>query len=382
MSSISEKDKRIAPPKSLVVCHLTTAHRSDDVRIVNRECRSLSKLSIHNIILAAPGSNPNLAGIGFLSLGDRPNNRIRRLFYSQYKAAYAFTKIKAQVWHIHDPELLPIAVILILLRRKIIWDSHEDYFQQFDLNSEYRTYLPRFLKRVVSEIALFFLRFIDRHAAGIIAATEKIKISYSNLNTEVVGNEARIEEFLHAKAKFENRKLLFIGSLSQDHCFPEIVTAISNIENLELIVAGNCNDEEMFQKSKEILGAKLTYFGWVSRSQLLELISQSSLGLVTYKNTPTYNESRPTKLFEFLMSGLPVVGTPIKPVEFFLGESQGGIVSKGFESQDIESAIREMLNSKSVWTQKSRAGKTWAVKNASWEGSEKRLLKVYEQISC
>jgi hypothetical protein len=150
MSPSNKKARQDSFPNSILICHLTTAHRSDDVRIFNRECRSLAKSFPHKITLAAMGDNPNLEGLNFLSLRLRPKNRIQRFFYSQYNAAYAVIKVRAHVWHIHDPELLPMAMLLIIFGKKVVWDSHEDYFRQFELHSQYISYLPKYLKKIVN----------------------------------------------------------------------------------------------------------------------------------------------------------------------------------------------------------------------------------------
>jgi glycosyltransferase involved in cell wall biosynthesis len=364
---------------SISVCLLTTAHRSDDVRIFSRECRSLLELSSLKVTLAAPGRDPGIKGLSFLGLGNRPSSRFKRIFYSQYKAIQTLVKVKADIWHIHDPELLLFAICLILLRKKVVWDSHEDYFQQFAVDSEYRSYVPKIIRRLLSKIILGLLKVIDSQASGIIAATEVIQRKYLNANCVVVGNEARSEDFENLQPNFENQTVLFIGSMNESHCFPEVVKAVSRIVELNLVIAGEGN-KDLLTWSKQLLGDRVTFVGWANREMIFDLISKSTIGMVTYQNLPTYNESRPTKLFEFLMSGLPIVASPIKPNVFFLQESLGGITSSGFKSSDFEKTLRQAISSKDSWLEMSENGKAWARANASWEASEKNLLALYRKL--
>ena len=263
--------------------------------------------------------------------------------------------------------------------KKVIWDSHEDYFKQFQMSTDYRTYLPKIVRNLVSNFMLKCLKYIDKNAAGIIASTEVIQRTYKNQNTTIVGNEARREDFQNLSPNFESRKVLFVGSMSEAHCFSAVVRAVSNIDGLELIIAGNA-DQSLLLKSQAILGDRLSFVGWASRNQLLKLISSSTVGMVTYQSSPTYNDSQPTKLFEFLMSGLPVVASPITPNLLTLKESKGGILSGGFDWQDFEISLREMMSSKEAWHNFSKNGKKWAVKNANWENSEKNLLLIYKSV--
>ncbi len=332
--------------------------------------------------LAAPGKDPELLGVEFFSVGNRPNNRLLRLFYCQIAATRTILSVRAQIWHLHDPELLPIAAILIMLKRKVIWDAHEDYYLQFKLYSQYRTYLPRIFRKFLSLVTLSILKYVDNKAAGIVAATDTIKSKYKNLNCVVIGNEARVEEFENANPCFVNNKVLFLGSTTETHCFQQTVDAILSLENLQLIVAGSAVDSQTASYSKKLLGNRITFFGWANRSELLDLISESVIGMVTYQDLPTYNEAEPTKLFEFLMSGLPIVATPINPSKHYLELSGGGVVSEGFEGRDLREAIQKLLASEKAWSKMSKNGKAWAKENANWDKSEDQLFSFYSKLVC
>jgi glycosyltransferase involved in cell wall biosynthesis len=253
---------------------------------------------------------------------------------------------------------------------------------QFQLNSQYRTYIPELLRRVLSKLVLGLLKFVDKKAIGIISATKTIQSTYSNENSIVIGNEAKVEEFKEAKPRFQNSKVLFLGSTSDIHCFNEIVDAMTKFENLELMVAGTSIDEQSMARSKHLLSNRVDFKGWVNRGELLTLISQSVVGMVTYQNIPTYmdSEAQPTKLFEFLMSGLPVIATPIKSSLNYLKSSGGGIICEGFRAIDIEKALKEATGSESLWIKMSTDGKLWATENAGWNKSEKRLITFYSEI--
>lgn len=331
-------------------------------------------------MLAAPGHAPDFLDLEFFPLGKRPDNRVMRLLYSQIVATKAIFSIRAQIWHLHDPELLPLATLLILFKRKVIWDAHEDYYLQFKLYSQYRTYLPKIFRKVLSGFVLRILSFVDKNAAGVIAATETIKTSYKNSNCIVIGNEARVEEFKNASPSFVNNKVLFLGSTTDAHCFQQTVDAILSIGNLELIVAGSTIDQQIVSHYKKLLGDRITFVGWATRSELLNLISESIVGMVTYQDLPTYNEAEPTKLFEFLMSGLPIIGTPIKPNRYYLELSGGGVISNGFAATDLMVAFQKILSSERSWSKMSIDGKAWATENANWDKSEARLISFYSRL--
>jgi hypothetical protein len=56
------------------VCHITTAHFADDVRIYQRECKSLAKVPNLSLMLVASGQLLDADQIKHFALGDIPKN--------------------------------------------------------------------------------------------------------------------------------------------------------------------------------------------------------------------------------------------------------------------------------------------------------------------
>lgn len=304
-----------------------------------------------------------------------------RLFFSQVKAIKAFRNVKADLWHLHDPDLLLYGIFLTLIGKKVIWDSHEDYFLQFERGSNYRNYIPAKLRSVIFRIIRYLLNQLDRRANGIVVANETIGKAYSNNNCKVVGNEALIDQYGQSKPNFENRNILFIGPISSERCFPEVVEAIRQLENLKLIVCGSIQpeDESNLRTAQAILGERVTHSGWLNFNQLIEMYANSTIGLVVYKETAAYMDplAHSTKLLEFFAAGLPVVGTPIPSNVKYILDSGAGLLSKGFNASDLKECILELSTSKKLWGEASQNGKIWSKAHDNWKTSERNLLEVY-----
>ena len=91
------------------VCHLTSVHSIDDGRIFRKECTSLAANGF-DVTLIAFGENSFediKNGVKRISLNLPVKNRLQR-FFKRSKTIYKKAlDIDADIYHFHDPELLP-----------------------------------------------------------------------------------------------------------------------------------------------------------------------------------------------------------------------------------------------------------------------------------
>src|SRR5690606_16076316 len=138
-----------------------------DDRIYQRAVKGLSqngKLVTYVCSGTLADTSPNLT-IETLPL----RTGMRRRLFSSIQAVYRGVHSGATILHLHDPELLPWAIILAKKRQKIVFDMHENYearFEQWNINflfSKIGRFLFNFgLRRM--------LRFID----GVVFVSETL----------------------------------------------------------------------------------------------------------------------------------------------------------------------------------------------------------------
>jgi glycosyltransferase involved in cell wall biosynthesis len=362
------------------ICHFTTVHEADDVRIFYKECVSLSKIKNYKVVIAASGNIPKTKNITHYRIPKARTYRPLRILISQLIALRLVIRLKADVWHIHDPELLPAAALMIFLKRRVIWDSHEDYFRQFVQGLNYRIYVPRSIRPIVKCIVESLLLYIDKNAAGIVCATSSMAEKYVNKNTVVVGNEVVLNEFKESKPKFINKTVVYTGQPSSHQCYREIVEAISKIPDIKLIVACREFNQNDMSYSIAALSERFQYLGWLDRNKLSELFSNSSLGLVTYSNSSNHQDNQPNKFYEFCAAGLPILATPTRSNKVLIENSKAGILATGFDSESILLALIELFSSEVNWLKHSNSGKNWVKKNGNWANSEIALHEMYLKV--
>ena len=130
------------------VCHLTSVHSSDDTRVFHKECVSLARAG-YDVTLVAPGESREELGVHIVGVGEKPVGTLNRLTSPFAKHAYeAALALDCELYHLHDPELLPYALKLKRHGKTVIFDSHEFY----SLLIQEKGYIPGFLKKPASRI--------------------------------------------------------------------------------------------------------------------------------------------------------------------------------------------------------------------------------------
>lgn len=93
------------------VCHMTSAHPSSDIRIFNKECVTLSRAG-YKVFLAAHGEEYTEQGVSVQSVGQAYSSRMKRMLFASRNIYRKALEIDADIYHFHDPELLPYALKL------------------------------------------------------------------------------------------------------------------------------------------------------------------------------------------------------------------------------------------------------------------------------
>ncbi|MFQ5852772.1 MAG: hypothetical protein ACE5JU_19610, partial [Candidatus Binatia bacterium] len=140
------------------ICHITTVHSVKDARIFYRMC---SALAAKHLSVTIVGSTPFVEESRVLSSPWNERIAQARRIERIGLALRAALAEGADVYHFHDPELIPAGFALKVLKPSaaVVYDVHEDYPSMM----REKHWIPKKLRPFVA----VSMRLINRIAAGI-----------------------------------------------------------------------------------------------------------------------------------------------------------------------------------------------------------------------
>src|SRR5208282_6515826 len=134
--------------QALKIVHLTSVHTALDPRIFQKECRSLARAGF-DVTIVGPHPNDTVSEQVHIRSVKKHSSRIARMTRTAWRVFQQAKLLDADVYHFHDPELIPVALLLRCHGKKVVYDIHEDYPKDI----LFKNYLPRWSRRPVAYLA-------------------------------------------------------------------------------------------------------------------------------------------------------------------------------------------------------------------------------------
>ena len=363
------------------ICHITTVHSRYDTRIFLKECTSLTKLYKVHLIVADGLGDEVKNNVSIYDIGLRQKSRLKRARIDSRKAFKKVLELNCELYHLHDPELIPIGLKLKKLGKKVIFDAHEDLPRQI-LS---KPYLNKFLLLVLSKIISFYEYYSCSRFNYIIAATPFIKNKFLkiNLNSAVINNFPILGE-LSNNIKWSDKEnvISFVGGISKIRGIKELLEAIKISEfdfNLNII------GEFYPIKFKEELGGllkhkKVNLLGYLNRNEVASCLKKSKIGIVTFLPLPNHIDSQPNKMFEYMSAGIPVISSNFPLWKEIIEGNNCGLTVDPKNAKEISSAIEKLLSNDKLAKEMGQNGRKAVKEVYNWGIEEKNLLTIYKEL--
>jgi len=367
------------------IVHVTTAHPRTDTRVYLKEVDTLGKFFPGQVVLiVADGLGDFVDSENRVSIRDIgcEKRRITHILLGIIRAFRLIRSIRPKIVHFHDPELLPLGILIKIFRIKVVYDVHED------LGSlpYSRDWIPKPIKKILSTSLSLFERFGTIFFDQIVVATPKIASLFSAKKVITVQNypiESELMETAPVPYRERENSFAFVGGVSRIRSAIEMVEAIGLIDGVEvrLELAGGMESDELVSKLRSLGSWNLvTEYGHVSREQMANILGRTRAGLVLYHPLPNHINAQPNKIFEYMSAGLPVIGSDFPLWRSIIDGSSCGLLVDPMEPSAIAKAMTWILEHPEESEQMGRNGYDAVRNKYNWREESKKLIACYDQL--
>jgi glycosyltransferase involved in cell wall biosynthesis len=294
-----------------------------------------------------------------------------------------------EVWHFHDPELLPLVLLwkhLFARQVRLVYDVHEDFPQDI----LHKAWIPKWLRRPVSYSFAQVERLCVRHCQLVLTPTDAITQRMSCLTTHTV--LVRNYPIIPAEAgAFSARlpaqdkpvRVIYCGNMTEPRGIREIVQAMDRLRdcNIKLTLLGLLYPEQFEQEIRQCAGPNVEIISKVPFDQVPAYLQASDIGIVCLRPIKSFVESLPVKLFEYMQAGLPVIASDFPLWRTIIEDAGCGILVDPCDPKKIAEAMRVLAFDSDLRRRMGEAGAQAVVEKYSWQREANTMFKAFEQLA-
>ncbi|MHC4606620.1 MAG: glycosyltransferase family 4 protein [Planctomycetota bacterium] len=336
----------------------------------------------HDVVLLAPHDHDEETEGVRIRAVPRPRGRLRRMTRTVIHLYREAVRQHADVYHIHDPELIPVGLLLRMGGRKVVYDIHED----FPRDVLAKGYMPRWLRRAVGLIVGCVEGIACGRFSAVVPATPAIaeRLGQRNGRTALVQNFPLVDELASGNGGSwtgRERAVAYIGGLGPDRGVLEMVQAVERCPGIRLKLAGRFPPGEPRNGLKDLKGwGQVDELGFVDRPGVRDLLGTVRAGLVVLHPTPAFVRSQPVKLFEYMSAGIPVIASDFPLWRQIVQGSGCGLLVDPSDVNAIGRAIGYLADHPEEAEEMGRRGRRAVKEQYNWALEEQQLLRLYDRL--
>jgi len=360
---------------------ISTVHDTYDTRIFYKQIGSLR--SHFRIVYFSPVSGPTPED--WIVPLHRSRTKLGRL-RTQLSLIARLSRIRADLYLLHDPELLPLGMVLRGLGRRVVWDMHEDTYN--DIKT--KAYLAPISRWIASSIYRIVQFAAYRTLSGFILAEDRYGDYFpGQRKTCVVHNYPLLDRLaLHRGAAKQPDTIVYIGSISAHRGIYQLLDILeqlrTRIAGIRLVLIGPFTDHALEKNVRDRiaqsgLSGNVEIHGKIKNVEAYSLVAQCMVGVALLLPEPNFTNSLPTKMFEYMALGLPVVVSNFRLWADIIERHDAGTAVDPMDIDAASAAIHTMLTDVSRYAQLSENAVA-AANQFSWETESHSLIAFLSRI--
>ncbi|MCX6185863.1 MAG: glycosyltransferase [Bacteroidetes bacterium] len=378
------------PNKNIKVCHFSSVHSIHDTRVFSRECVSLARY--FDVTLIAIGNfTGHKQGVRIIGI-PKAKTKLERILGTTFRVFISAIKTEADIFHIHDAEMLPFALLLGMLGKNVIYDIHENTKQDILL----KPWLKPNLKAKAAGMYDALLKFSSRlvHYIPVVANEQFLPIFHVKpMQYTIIQNFADVDEML--KYRVEDRLILpdnhifYVGMIKDMYYdFNVLIEAIYQLKQKGFIVfvhavgyfgANVKHDFEDNTYWKEVKD-QIHFYGKLSMDSAYRISMQCKLGICLKNQPEEMLVSHERKFFEYMAVALPSVFFESKIYKYINDEYKIGEAIDLKSAVEMAYAIQKILSNEDEYRLMQANCIKASEEKYNWKSQEEILVNLYERL--
>jgi len=360
------------------IAHVTSVHAQNDNRVRFKQCRGLREHGYDVVLVCADGESHTADdGVRVIAV-DKPRSRFTRMFATGLRVVRRALKEKPDLLHFHDPELLPLAQFLRLTGHRVVFDMHENV-PKATLD---KSWIAKPLRPLIAGIVKALERVLMWRIPVVFAEVSYAE-EYSWVGvSQTVQNFPDLRRILCvSEPKFERFSLVYMGGISEPRgsgvmrdVFERLRGRGLDIE-MHLIGPGTLPEREGRGTPQSIVS-----HGYLPAEEGFRIVSRCHVGLAVLMPIANYVRSYPTKMFEYMALGLPIVVSDFPLYREALGDSGCGHLVDPLSLDDVERALADLIADPERARAMGQRGRKHVQEHYSWQNELGNLLRLYERL--
>jgi len=367
------------------IVHFTTVHSRADTRIYLKEAATLDgafAAPVGMYVQDGLGPAGETSGPAVVDTGPRARNRLTRMTAGAWRMYCAVRRARPLVAHFHDPELIPVGLLLKLSGIKVVYDVHEDVPRQIAS----KHWVPRWLRPPVAAAAGSFEWAAGRVFDAIVPATPSIAEHFPARKCTLVQNFPLPDELVEVEpTRYVMRPphVAYVGGIGTARGVMEMIQALSLVrrEDLRLRMAGGFQIAADQSQAQDLPGwSKVDFVGWADRPAVAKLLGQVRAGLVLFHPAPNHTSAQPNKLFEYMAAGLPLIASDFALWRQIVDGVGCGLLVDPLDPAAIAGAIQWILDNPAEAEAMGQRGRLAVQERYNWPVEGAKLVGLYERL--